>query len=100
MALTSLDLPQFMAWFCPEPTHFLNNAVLVVVFNIFWIYIDCFDFHAFSIFQSRDFHFTIFSYNDQMFTTLPPPFLTFFIFAITSCAFEAAITSFQHLYHS
>ena len=42
----------------------------------------------------------IFSFNDQMFTTPPPPFLTVFIFIITSCAFEAVMTPFLHKYHS
>ena len=40
-----------------------------------------------------------FSFNDQMFTTLPPPFLTFSIFFIISCAFEALITPFLYKYH-
>ena len=34
----------------------------------------------------------MFSFNDQMFTTLPPHFITFFVFVITSCASEALIT--------
>ena len=36
----------------------------------------------------------IFSFNDQMFTTPPPHFITFFIFVITWCASEALITLF------
>ena len=40
-----------------------------------------------------------FSINDQIFTKPPPPFLTFFIFNITSCAFEAVVTPFLHKYN-
>ena len=40
-----------------------------------------------------------FSFNDQMFTEPPPPFLTFFMFVIISCAFEADKTPFLHKYH-
>ena len=40
-----------------------------------------------------------FSFNGKVFTTAPPPFLTFFIFAITSCAFEAVIIYFLRKYH-
>ena len=40
-----------------------------------------------------------FSFNDQIFTTPPPTFLTFLIFLITSCGFEAAAIPLLHKYH-
>ena len=51
------------------------------------------------IFGLINFIFAIFSFSDQIFTTPPSPFLTFFIFVITSCAFEAVITPLLHKYH-
>ena len=41
----------------------------------------------------------VFSFNNQMFTASPPPFLTFFIFVITSSTFEAVMTPFLYKYH-